>query len=191
MNWKKQLVSFVLIFLLVGALFSGRGACMRQQARAPIRPADARLETITLADRPGYLSDRSYQILCEVADTSQKKRRGLAGRPGLEPGYGMLYVYDPPQKPEFSEAETGFELSIAFLKADGTIAKIQKMKKNDRSVITADEPVAYVLEVRSGWFEDRNVEVGDRFILPAALSASERAPETQTDAPRAAPAPSG
>lgn len=195
MNWKKHILTFVVIFLLMGLLLSGRGSCTQQQAGGPIRPPDATLATIDLADGPGHAAERSYQIRCEVADTKEKKRRGLAGRPGLEPGYGMLYVYDPPQKPEFSEAETGFPLSLAFLRDDGTIAKIQRTAKNDRQVITPDEAVTYVLEVRSGWFEDRNVRIGDRFLLPPGLEAAPSAEEPPAPSPEpepaAGPAPSG
>jgi len=88
MNWKKHILTFVVIFLLMGLLLSGRGSCTQQQAGGPIRPPDATLATIDLADRPGHEAQRSYQIRCEVADTKEKKRRGLAGRPGLEPGAG-------------------------------------------------------------------------------------------------------
>jgi len=189
MDWKKHILTFVVIFMLMGLLLSGRSACTPQRARGPIRPPDARLATIELADRPGHATRRSYRIRCEVADTKEKKRRGLAGRPGLEPGYGMLYVYDPPQKPEFSEAETGFPLSLAFLREDGTIAKIRRTAKNDRRVITPDEPVTYVLEVRSGWFEDRNVRIGDRFLLPSELTASPSGEEPPSPSAEPEPAP--
>jgi len=188
MDWKKHILTFVVIFLLMGLLLSGRGACPGQQARQPIRPPNAKLVTIELAGKPGYAAKRSYEIRCEVADTKDQKQRGLGGRPGLEPGYGMLYVYDPPQEPEFSEARTGFALSLAFLKADGTITKIQRTAKNDRRVVAPDEPVTYVLEVRSGWFEDRNVRVGARFLLPPELTEppgkakpAEPSPQSGTD----------
>lgn len=180
MEWKKHIIIAVIIFVLVGLLFGGRGGCLPRQQAGPIRPLDATVVELTLVEMPGHVSERSYTVRAELADTTQKRRLGLAGRPGLEPGYGMLYVYDTPQEREFSEAGTPFALSLAFVREDGTIAKIQKTKANDQRVIVPDEPVTYVLEVRSGWFEDRNIRAGARLNLPAALK---RTPEPEEPQP--------
>ncbi|MCK4283612.1 MAG: DUF192 domain-containing protein [Candidatus Brocadiae bacterium] len=180
MNWKKHILPFVVIFLLVGLLSGGRGACTPDRANRPARPPDARVEELTLEGRPGHLPPRSYTIRAEIADTVQKRRQGLADRPGLEAGYAMLYVYDTPQRPEFSEGSTSFPLSLAFIKEDGTIAEIHKTKANDPRAIAPEEPVRYVLEVRSGWFEDRKVGVGARFVLPPALQGPPPGPQEPT-----------
>jgi len=130
---------------------------------------------------PAWLSKLSYTIHAEVADTPQKRRQGLSGRPGLEPGYGMLYVYDEPTRPEFSEAETPFPLSVAFIAADGSITEIQRTDANDPRIIKPAEPVKYALEVRSGWFEDRGVRPGEAFRIPPIVPP----PARETPAPTA------
>ncbi len=179
-KWKKHILPFVLIFLVMSLLSGRGGACTPDRANRPVRPPDARIEELTLEGGPGHLSPRSYTIRAEIADTLQKRRQGLADRPGLEAGYAMLYVYDTPQRPEFSEGSTSFPLSVAFIREDGTVAEIHKTKANDPRVIAPEEPVRYALEVRSGWFEDRKVGVGARFVLPPALQELPQPPQEPT-----------
>ncbi|MHC4789762.1 MAG: DUF192 domain-containing protein, partial [Planctomycetota bacterium] len=152
MGWQKRIVPFLVVFFLVGLLvFGSRGGCAPGGARRPVRPPDATVVDLEVADMPaaeGRLSRRSYTIRAEVADTMEKRKRGLSGRPGLEPGYGMLYVYEDALRPEFSETATPFPLSVAFIRADGTVAEIVQTKPNDPERFTSSEPVKYVLEVR-------------------------------------------
>ncbi len=44
----------------------------------------------------------------------------------------------------------------------------------------------FVLEVRSGWFQDHGVKAGDRMVLPADLT-----PKEAPARPRPGPAPAG
>lgn len=170
-NWKKHILIFAVIFLL-GALFIRPGGC-GAGGEGTGRPADVRIVELKAPEMPGdasHQSAQSYTLLAEVADTVEKRKRGLSGRRGLEPGYAMLYVYDEPRKPAFTEADTGFPLSVAFVKADGTIVRIRKTEPKDPALFVPDEPVKFVLEVRSGWFEDRDIKVGDRLEMPAELA---------------------
>jgi len=179
MNWKSHLLTFVLLFLVV-VLFAQ--TCRPRRPSGAVPPPDARFVTLTLEGRPERLTGLSYEVRAEVADTQEKRQRGLSGRAGLEPGYGMLYVYDEPQQPKFSQAATRFPLSAAFLRDDGTVAEIRDTQAGDPSVIQPAEPVRYVLEVRAGWFEDRGVGRGSRFQLPDDLTAPPAAPVEPADA---------
>lgn len=184
MNWKKHILTFVIIFLVVGMFLGPRSGCMGRRDRGTGRPPDARVVELTLEGAPdggGHLSPYSYAVRAEVADTEAKRQQGLAGRATLEPGYGMLYVYGEPQTPEFSQATTRFPLSVAFIRGDGTIAGIRKTNANDPVAFTPEEPVKYILEVRQGWFEDRGAQVGARLGIPAGLTA---APPPDVEEPR-------
>ena len=123
MNWKSHLVTFVLVFLVV-VLFAQ--TCRPRTRAGAVPPPDARFVTLTLEGRPERLTELSYEVRAEVADTQAKRQQGLSGRAGLEPGAGMLYVYEQPQRPEFSEAATRFGLSVAFLRDDGTVAEVRE-----------------------------------------------------------------
>ena len=55
------------------------------------------------------------RIQVELADTPQARRQGLGGRRYLVPGHGMLYVFPDSVQAEFTEADTQFALTTAFL----------------------------------------------------------------------------
>lgn len=182
MNWKSHIITFLLIFLAV-VLFAQ--TCRQRPQGRPIRPPDARVVSLVLEGRPERLGAASYTVHAEVADTLQKRQQGLSGRPGLEQGFGMLYVYPEAQRPEFSEAGTGFPVSVAFLRKDGTVAEVRKVRENDPTAFRPAEPVSYTLELRAGWFEDRGVGAGARFIIPEDLTAAPIPSEPGADEPPA------
>ncbi|MHC4480424.1 MAG: DUF192 domain-containing protein [Planctomycetota bacterium] len=171
MNWKKHIVTFLVLFFLVGmVLFGTRGACAPAGGRGAGRPPEARVLELKVAGAPPSeerLSVRSYAIRAELAETEEKRKRGLSGRGGLEPGYGMLYVYRKPLRPEFSESGTPFPLSVAFIDGEGTVVEVRRTEKNDPDTFSPRQPVEYVLEVRAGWFEDRALGPGTRLLIPA------------------------
>lgn len=135
----------------------------------PAIPADAKLVEIradtSLLTVEG-LSQHSFVIRAEVADTEAKRGPGLSGRRALMPGHGMLYVFENLQNPSFNEAATAFPLTTAFLLDDGTIALLHETTARDPAPFSCEEPVRFVLQVRAGWFGDRGMKEGDRLILP-------------------------
>jgi hypothetical protein len=130
---------------------------------------------------PGPLADYSYALRAEVAATPEKRKQGLLGRRGLEPGYGMIYVYEEPDRPEFSWAGMKFDVSAAFLRPDGTIAQIHRPAGG--GTFQPQEPVKYVLEVRRGWFEDRDIQPGDRLDIPEELAGAPARPGPRAEQP--------
>jgi hypothetical protein len=180
-KWRSQIITFLIVFLLIGLLFSMPGGCKPPRQQTAARPAAARVIDLTTEGMPpaaaaGRVSPYSFVIHAEVAETKEQRQRGLSGRPAVEPGYGMLYVYDRPERPEFSEALTPFPLSVAFMKADGTIAEIRNAEANDPTPFLPRVPISYALEVRSGWFQDRDIAAGARFKIPAGLKERAVAP---------------
>ena len=177
MNWKKHAFTFVAIFLLIGAIFLLPMTCRSRSSQGSFRPAGARVVELSLAGQPpggSPQSPYSYVIRAEVADTKEKRQGGLGGRSALEPGYGMLYVYDEPQQSAFSEVTTAFPVTLAFLSEDGTIVEMHDAGAREATAFAPREPVRYALEVRRGWFEDRGVAAGARFRLPPELSTGPR-----------------
>ncbi len=84
----------------------------------------------------------------------------------------MVYPYEEPSRPKLSEQATGFPLSVAFLKADGTVTGIRRTRENDPTVFQPEEPISYVLEVREGWFDDRGLGPGDRLRIPEEIAVA-------------------
>jgi uncharacterized membrane protein (UPF0127 family) len=195
MNWKKHIPIIIIVFLLAG-LFMRPGGCPGPAGSG--RPPDARIVEISAAGLPEQGSGQSplsYTIHAEVADTAAARRQGLSGRRGLEPGYGMLYVYSPPAAMEFTEQGTAFPLSVAFLRQDGTVLGIHQTVARDPGRFSPPEPLPYVLEVREGWFADRGIVPGDRLVMPDGLlplrTEQALAPDVPAETPDAFPAPPG
>jgi len=152
------MVTFLLIFALGGYLmFRGRGC---GPPKAGIRPIEARIVTVGIG---------KWQVKAEVADTPELRQKGLSGRTDLEPGYGMLFVYEEPATRHFWMKDTVLPLSIAFIKEDGTIVQIEKMQPQDLTQVSSEEPVNYALEVRQGWFEERRLGPGIKAQLPEEI----------------------
>jgi uncharacterized membrane protein (UPF0127 family) len=171
-NWK-NIATFVIIFL--GVMLLSR-SCVPRSAPNFGRPEGAQTITVTLAGKPEGLAEGSFSLKAEVANTLEERQAGLGGRPGLEPGYAMLYVYDEPQRPKFSEAGMRMPLSVAFMKSDGTITEIRDVAAGAEETFEPEEPVRFVLEVRQGWFGDRGAGPGSKLILPQGLIGTQSVP---------------
>lgn len=170
-SWIRHLVTFLIIFALGGFMIY-RGGCLTGQQQ-PGPPEDARVVDVAV--------DR-WLITAEVADTPELRRQGLSGRPSLGPGQGMLFVFPETQTPDFWMRNTTVALSVAFIKADGTVIDVQQMEPKSLRRHTPPEPVKYALEVRQGWFADRGLEVPFKAEIPQDIPAP-AAPEPEGQNP--------
>jgi len=173
--WTRSLTTFLIIFALGGYLvLRSRGCRPPQQG---MRPPDARIVQVKIG---------ADVVKAEVADTPELRLKGLSGRSRLEPGHGMLFVFDEPCKPDFWMRGTAIPLSIAFIKDDGAIVRIARMEPNDLRRVAPDQPVRYALEVRQGWFEDHGISAGAKAELPAEIPPP---PAGRSEAPAESPGP--
>jgi uncharacterized protein len=97
-----------------------------------------------------------------VAITEAQRQRGLMFRETLAEGEGMLFVFEREQPLFFWMKHTAIPLSIAFIRSDGTIARLQDMQPFDTTFHESGVPVQYALEVPQGFFARHPIVVGDR-----------------------------
>ncbi len=106
---------------------------------------------------------RAQQTLAEFtvtnAKTSEQRRRGLMNCPRLEPGTGMLFIYDDDRPRTFWMKDTPLDLAIIFIGADGRIMSIGRGIPDSRERIRSSGPVRYVLEIN--YQEARTLQAGD------------------------------
>ena len=98
----------------------------------------------------------------EYAPREFERNIGLSGRPYLPDNAGMFYEFSQEQIFRFITTNVVRDLSVAYIKADGTISEIIERKANDQEVYSNKVPSQYVLEMTKGWFDENNVHVGDR-----------------------------
>lgn len=126
-----------------------------------------------LATAPAITFGTSSQALrVEVADTAEEQHLGLMNRDCLGDDWGMLFIFRQDVTDTFFMRDTLVPLSIAWIKADGTILEIEDMQPQTEDQHSAPAPYRCAIEAKRGWFAEHGIEAGDRATIPENLSAS-------------------
>lgn len=105
-------------------------------------------------------------VEAEIVRSFAAKVRGLSGREGLEPGTGMLFVFNETSNPEIWMKDMKFPIDIIFINKDGEVVALFEnatpesyLEKPPRTFKTL-EGSRYVLEVPAGTVQDSRLRVG-------------------------------
>ena len=100
-----------------------------------------------------------YPFTIEIADTPEKRSKGLSGRKYVPNGTGMLFKMDG--KPaSFHMRNTHIPLDILYLDGSGVVIKKDRMHPHTGKS-RCDGKVADVLELPAGTCDELAIEVGD------------------------------
>lgn len=136
---------------------------------APAAEAKFRKDKLTLKTASG-----EHVIEIEIAMTSEEKSLGLMYRTTVPRNTGMLFPYDRPQELTMWMRNTYASLDMLFIKADGTIHRIEYgTEPMSERVIASRGPVTAVLELAAGEAKRLAVMPGDR-VLHATFKAGGR-----------------
>ncbi|PGY06415.1 DUF192 domain-containing protein [Bacillus sp. AFS031507] len=108
--------------------------------------------------------ERTTKLTVQVADTQEKRDKGLMFVRKLPKNEGMLFVFSGKTYGGFWMKNTLIPLSIAFLDSDGKILKILDMvpcKEDECPTYDPELFYHYAIEVNLGWFEKNQIKVGD------------------------------
>ena len=146
------------IFVLMLSLYAWSGCQESKSEKQNPKPAGLPRTTLKVKD---------LTLDVELAVKPEDQARGLMFRQQLGVNEGMLFVFAEPDFRSFWMKNVDLPLSAAFLKDDGTIINIEKMKPRDDSPrYWSKLKCRLVLEVNQGWFEKNNITVGDRIEIP-------------------------
>lgn len=123
---------------------------------APVLPT----ATVTLA---GERTEATVTV--EVAESPADRARGLAGRPSLGEGCGMLFRYAEPVRNPFWMRDVAFPLDIAFADGDGRIVEVTTLQPcgvDDCPRHVPAAPYRFALEVGAGTLDELGIGIGDR-----------------------------
>ncbi|MDF9745801.1 DUF192 domain-containing protein [Natrinema salsiterrestre] len=102
----------------------------------------------------------------EIADDNNERYTGLSDHDSLEPGDGMLFVYDEEQDLTFVMREMDFDIDIIYIGADGEITSIHHARAprpgEDGETLQYPGRGKWVLEVPRGYSNETGIEVGDQ-----------------------------
>jgi uncharacterized membrane protein (UPF0127 family) len=110
-----------------------------------------------------YIKINEQIIKVEVANTVGLQEKGLSGREKLEENTGMLFIFKNPARYSFWMKDMKFALDIIWLDQDGKIIFIKKSVAPETfpETFMSEQDAKYVLEVKSGFSEKNNLQVGD------------------------------
>jgi len=100
----------------------------------------------------------------QIARTESERERGLAGRPSIPPNGGMVFLQGEPSDDGFWMRGVTVPLSIAFWDGDGRIVAIMDMqpcREEPCELYFPGRSYVGAVEMRLGWFDRHDVEVGD------------------------------
>jgi uncharacterized membrane protein (UPF0127 family) len=101
-----------------------------------------------------------FVIDAAVAANEADRDQGLMYRTSLAPNEGMLFVFDENAVHCFWMKNTLIPLSIAFMRADGTVTDIDEMQAETTANHCPKNNGVYVLEMSKGWFASKGIEPG-------------------------------
>ena len=104
----------------------------------------------------------------EIADTPAKQELGLGNRAVIADNYGMLFVFNRPDRYGFWMKDMLTPIDIIWLSDTGRILMIDDTVQPDTypHVLYAPVPVRYVLETKAGFAKEKGWEVGTTVVLP-------------------------
>lgn len=109
------------------------------------------------------------RLTVEIADTNEKRLKGLGQRGSLQENSGMLFVFDQKNTiRSFWMKDMGFPLDFVWIK-NGKVSQIDKnvpfpppgTDDSKLTIYTSNLPVDYVLEVNAGFCDKNEIKVDD------------------------------
>jgi len=128
--------------------------------------------TKDVSDSSAQVSDTAYayegDMKFEIADTPAKHQKGLSGRADIPDGYGMLFVFDTPQRQGFWMKDMLVPIDIVWLTDTGVIVGIEHSVSPETypDVFYPPQPISRVLETRAGFAKEKGWDVGQSILLP-------------------------
>ncbi|GLU35518.1 DUF192 domain-containing protein [Trinickia caryophylli] len=101
-----------------------------------------------------------FVIDAAVAANDADREQGLMYRTELAPNEGMLFVFGENAVHCFWMKNTLIPLSIAFMRADGTITDIDEMQAETTNNHCPRNNGVYALEMSKGWFAAKGIKPG-------------------------------
>lgn len=125
----------------------------------PFLPQQSTLKTIKINDTT---------LKVEIADTKEKRSKGLAGRQSLAPDEGMLFLFPEAGRYPFWMKGLTFPLDFIWIREDKVVDLTQNVPPSSPGQTDASLPiyepkedVDAVLEISAGTIQRLNIKVGD------------------------------
>jgi len=108
------------------------------------------------------------ELKVEIADTPEKREKGLQFRKHLDENSGMLFAFNSDASYNFWMKNTLIPLDIIFLSKDLDIVEIihaEPCEEEPCETYSTEKYSRYVLEVNGNFTTNNNIKIGDNIIL--------------------------
>ncbi len=149
-------VAVIAFIAVVALLFAGLYVLLpRLTTPQPTLP----LATVTITTPSGPV-----QVTAEVADEPDEWSRGLAFRPSLAEGAGMLFVFNDERVRSFWMKDTLIPLDVMFMNDALTVVHIVEgavpCEADPCPLFSSGAPARYALEVNADFVQIHGIRVG-------------------------------
>ncbi len=137
------------------------------------------IDATTLSPSPSPEAKKTITVggktfFIEIADTPEKRQKGLSGRKELEKNSGLLFVFDKENtRPPFWMKGMEMPIDIVWIDNDKVIQLNTDVKPEptdtpdkDLRLYTPNQPVDQVLELSAGTVKEMKIRVGDKVEMP-------------------------
>ena len=108
-----------------------------------------------------------HRFTIELADTPEKRSRGLMYRRSMQPNHGMLFDFQEEQPVAFWMKNTPLPLDMLFIDSTGTVLQIAAdTVPFSETPVPSEQPVQAVLELNAGTARKLGIEPGARVRHP-------------------------
>ena len=140
-------------------------ACQPASSVSAIERSPAGLDQVALSITT--TSGKTHRFTVEVARTPEEQAQGLMNREALAPDRGMIFPYERPAPQSFWMKNTLIPLDMIFVRADGTVARIEaNTAPLSLDPVASGEPVGAVLELAGGRAAELGITAGAKVEWP-------------------------
>ena len=112
------------------------------------------------------------KIKAELAILPEERQRGLMFRKKMEPGTGMLFIFEYGTPQKFWMKNTKIPLDIGYFSPQGKLMEIHTAKPFDlNGVPSHSKNIQFVLELNLHDFRNQKINIGDRLDLSEIRNA--------------------
>jgi uncharacterized membrane protein (UPF0127 family) len=148
----------VVVFIIVVGILVQKSSFLGSSGLNIVGPTTPPTKTVSIGPT---------KIQVQIADTTDKRTKGLSGTSSLKADEGMLFIFEGKINPVFWMKDMLIPLDIIWI-GDGKIVRIDKnvpiptLGTPDAGLKTysAGAPIDYVLEVNAGFSDANSIKVG-------------------------------
>ena len=111
-------------------------------------------------------------IVTEIADTFEKRSKGLSGRDNLANDSAMVFVFNTENYYSFWMPDMNFPIDIVWLDSEYKVVDVAKnvepmpeLEQKNLPMYVNKEPAMYAVEFNAGFFDLNNLALGQKIKL--------------------------